>query len=80
MDNDNWTLDGAEIHEHSLVTELRDGVERTILIIVTDVPLPPQTHIDVDTLEGAIADLVAEYQAKGHTINTVRLVHRGSLG
>ena len=63
-------------HVHRLETEMHDGMLRTILVIETDIPIPPQTHIDKDLLPQIVQQIGQKYLDKGRTIHDVRVVHR----
>ncbi len=68
----------TEFHEHHLETELRDGVTRTILVITTDIPIPPKTHIDIDMLPVIVQKIRQIYVDSGRPFDDVRLVHRSA--
>jgi hypothetical protein len=69
-------MSDVEFNVHHLETEVRDGVRHTILVIETDIPIPPQTHIDKDVLPSIIQQIKQTYLDGGQTIDDVRLVHR----
>ena len=68
----------TDVHEYHLETEVRGGIERTILVIVTDIPIPPQTHIDKEMLPDIVQRIRQIYEDSGTTVDDVRLVHRNS--
>jgi hypothetical protein len=69
-------MSDVEFHVHHLETEVHDGMPRTILVIETDIPTPPQTHIDKDLLPQVIQQIRQKYLDKGHTIHDVRVIQR----
>lgn len=68
----------AEFHEHHIETEVRHGVTRRVLVITTDIPIPPETHIDKDMLPTIVQGIERDYADKGQSYDEVRLVHRGA--
>jgi hypothetical protein len=68
----------AEHHVHRLATEVRNGVTRTILVVETEIPLPPETHIDKDNLPQIVDAIKQSYVKDGKTIDEVRVVSRGT--
>jgi hypothetical protein len=69
-------MSDVDFHVHRLETEVREGRPHTILVIETDIPIPPQTHIDNDMLPNIIQNIKQTYLDDGQTIDDVRVVHR----
>ncbi|MGE0853654.1 MAG: hypothetical protein AB7O44_29240 [Hyphomicrobiaceae bacterium] len=63
-------------HIYSLETDVRDGVSHVVLVIETDIPLPPQTPIDKDNLPLVVSDILKGCVDKGWSFDEIRVVHR----
>lgn len=68
----------VDFHEHQLQRERRDGVEITVLVITTDIPIPPATHIDEEMLPIVVRKIKQSYIDRGERFDEVRLVHRNA--